>query len=191
AAAEHTATSPDAIVTLQGASITRGSASPVSGIDLEISAGTLTAIVGASGAGKSTLALAIAGLVPATGILLGSARATSEGLLSSVAYVPQRAVLFAGSVRQNLALAGDVGDDEMRRALARAGIDVDRELAHGLDTELGEGTAGVSGGQAQRISIARALLTRRPLLVVDEATAHLDPASSACVLQALREATRD
>lgn len=191
AAAAHTATSPDAIVTLQSASITRGSASPVSGIDLEISAGTLTAIVGASGAGKSTLALAIAGLVPATGILLGSAPATSEGLLSSVAYVPQRAVLFAGSVRQNLALAGDVGDDEMRRALARAGIDVDRELAHGLDTELGEGTAGVSGGQAQRISIARALLTRRPLLVADEATAHLDPASSARVLQALREATRD
>jgi ATP-binding cassette subfamily C protein len=191
-AAPPSTTSPDAVLTLRGASIVRGAATPVSGLDLEISARTLTAVVGTSGAGKSTLALAMAGLVPATGILLGSAPATRAELLSSVAYVPQRAVLFPGSVRQNLALAReDATDEDMTRALARAGIDVGRELAHGLDTELGEGSAGVSGGQAQRISIARALMTRRPLLIADEATAHLDPASSTQVLSALRDATRD
>lgn len=185
-------TSSDAILTLRGASIVRGSATPVTGVDLEITAGSLTAIVGTSGAGKSTLALALAGLVPATGVLLGSAPASRQALHDSVAYIPQRAVLFPGSVRENLALSRDgASDDDMFRALSRAGIDAGSELARGLDTVLGEGAGGVSGGQAQRISIARALLTRRPLLIADEATAHLDPASSARVLAALRDATRD
>ncbi|GGF34053.1 ABC transporter permease [Microbacterium sorbitolivorans] len=185
-------TSSDAILTLRGASIVRGSATPVTGVDLEITAGTLMAIVGTSGAGKSTLALALAGLVPASGVLLGSAPASREALHDSVAYIPQRAVLFPGSVRQNLALAREgASDDDMLRALSRAGIDARSELARGLDTVLGEGAGGVSGGQAQRISIARALLTKRPLLIADEATAHLDPASSARVIAALRDATRD
>ena len=191
APARVSGTSADAIVTMRDASIVRGSATPITGLNLEITARTLTAIIGTSGAGKSTLALALSGLVDADGILLGSAPATAEGLRGSVAYVPQRAVLFPGSVRENLALARpNASDDEMLRALERAGL-AEGELPHGLDTVTGEGASGVSGGQAQRISIARALLTRRPLLVADEATAHLDPTSSARVLDALREATQD
>lgn len=181
--------STGAALTLCGTTIARGTATPVRDVDLEIPAGTLTAVIGTSGAGKSTLALALSGLVPASGIHLGSARATPDELRASAAYIPQRAVLFPGTVRENLALARrGAGDDEMRRALERAGLDPERDLPRGLDTVVDEHAAGVSGGQAQRISIARALLTRRPLLVADEATAHLDPASSARVLRALREA---
>jgi len=183
---------PRAALRLRGTTIARGGATPVRGIDLDITAGSLTAIIGTSGAGKSSLALALSGLVPATGIFLDGAPAAVEGLRATVAYVPQRAVLFPGTVRENLALARrDATDEEMRRALERAGLAPDQELPSGLETVVGEHAAGVSGGQAQRISIARALLTRRPILVADEATAHLDPASSARVLSALRAATAE
>ncbi|WP_221583918.1 ATP-binding cassette domain-containing protein [Microbacterium sp. G2-8] len=187
------ATVADALLTLDDARVSRGDADPISGLDLVIPAGSLTALVGASGAGKSTLALAMAGLIPAEGIRLGSEPATADGLRGSVAYVPQRAVLFPGTVRDNLLLArATATDDEMRESLLRAGFaDEGRELAHGLDTRVGEGASGVSGGQAQRISIARALLTNRPIVIADEATAHLDGAAAARVVATLRDLTRD
>lgn len=175
------------LLSLRGARVRRGDAWPVSGIDLDIPARGLVALMGRSGAGKSSLGLAIAGLADAKGIRLGTGEATPADLRASVAYLPQRPVLFTGSVRDNLRLADpDASADAMTAALARAGLgDAGAELPAGLDTRVGEGAAGVSGGQAQRICLARALLTGRGVLVADEPTAQLDPASSRVVLDAL------
>lgn len=176
----------DALLTLRDARVARGGVEVVTNADLAIPARGVVAVVGPSGAGKSSLAYALAGLIPADGIWLGSERATPDGLRASVAYIPQRAVLFPGTVRDNLLLARpDATDEQMHRALESAGFRAHHDLARGLDTPVREGAAGVSGGQAQRISIARALLTGRPILVADEATAHLDPETSERVIETL------
>lgn len=180
------------LLSLRGARVRRGGSWPVSGIDLDIPVRGLIALMGRSGAGKSSIGLAIAGLVDADGIRLGAQEATPADLRASVAYLPQRPVLFTGSVRENLRLAApEASDEAMAAALARAGLgDAGSELPAGLDTRVGEGASGVSGGQAQRICIARALLTGRGVLVADEPTAQLDPASSHVVVDALARLAR-
>jgi ABC-type transport system involved in cytochrome bd biosynthesis fused ATPase/permease subunit len=150
----------------------------------------MTAVVGPSGAGKSSLALALAGLVPSHGLRLGAdpAEADAERLRAEVVYVPQRSTLFTGTVRENLLLGDPSADDAaLIAALAAAGFSHGGgELPDGLDTRVGQGAEGVSGGQAQRISIARALLTGRDILVADEPTAHLDAEAAARVMGTLR-----
>ncbi|NHI16610.1 ABC transporter ATP-binding protein [Microbacterium excoecariae] len=175
----------DALLTLSGAVVEREGVRVIDQAELAIPARGLTALVGESGAGKSTLALALAGLVPSRGIRLGSEQASEDGLRASVAYIPQRPVLVLGTVRDNLLLAQPgAGDGRMRAALAAAGLAAS-ELPDGLGTPVGEHARGVSGGQAQRIAIARAVLTERPVLIADEPTAHLDPAASRAVIDTL------
>ncbi|WOF21874.1 ABC transporter ATP-binding protein [Microbacterium betulae] len=171
--------------------VERGGRMVVDGADLAIGEG-LTVVVGPSGAGKSSLALALSGLVPASGIRLDGEPATPADLREVVSYVPQRSTLFTGSVRENLLLGGPgASDDELRDVLVAAGFPRGgAELPDGLSTSVGEGARGVSGGQAQRISIARALLTGRDVLVADEPTAQLDPASAAQVVETLRRVAR-
>ncbi|MBP2436026.1 ABC transporter ATP-binding protein [Microbacterium amylolyticum] len=180
-------------ITLDDVHVRRGEALPVRGVNLTIPERGLLAIVGRSGAGKSSLAMAIAGLIAADGILLGGEPASAHQLRRAVSTVPQRVVFFRGTVRENLHLAApDAGDETLHAALRRAGFSRGgHELPHGLDTRVGEGASGVSGGQAQRISIARVLLTGSPVIVADEPTANLDPVTSLLVLDTLRDLARD
>ncbi len=161
-------------------------------------AGKTTAIVGRSGAGKSTLAAAILGFVaPRAGAVLIDGATPLDTLdraawWRQLAYVPQVPRLFAGTVAENLRLARPGADDRaLRDALARARLHDDIEnLPDGLATRIGEGGAGLSGGQAQRLALARAFLKDAPILILDEATAHLDLETEAAIAKAISDLAR-
>ncbi|WP_181722794.1 ABC transporter ATP-binding protein [Nocardia gipuzkoensis] len=161
------------------------------GIDLELAPGTLTALVGPSGSGKSTLAKLLPRFYDVTGgrITIGGRDIrdySTEELYRTVGFVFQDVRLIRGSIRDNLRMAGqDATDDALERA-ARAAQIHDRivSLPRGYDSEIGV-DATLSGGEAQRLSIARALLADSPVLVLDEATAFADPESEAAVQDAL------
>ncbi len=152
----------------------------LSGVSLHLRAGERVALVGASGAGKSTLLCVIAGdLTPHA----GHAQAQAACLLT------QRTELFQDSLRDNLRLADPSASDErLWTVLHAAGLDADvRALATGLDTRLGEGGLGLSGGQSRRLALARLLLRPVPLWLLDEPTEALDAATAHDVLQRLAQ----
>ncbi|MEU1878925.1 ABC transporter ATP-binding protein [Streptosporangium sp. NPDC020072] len=162
------------------------------GIDLVLEPGTVTAIVGPSGGGKSTLVRLLPRFFdPAHGsITLGGVdlrRLSSHDLYRTVSFVFQDVRLLRASVADNIMLAVPHADlDEVVRAARTANIhDRILELPHGYDTVIGQ-EAGLSGGEAQRIALARALLADTPVLVLDEATAFADPQTEQAVRQALR-----
>lgn len=160
------------------------------GVDLEVAPGSFLGVVGPSGSGKSTL---VQTLVrhrdPASGrVMLGSREVgelSSSELSRTVAFVPQRPDIFHGTVRSNLLIAdGEAGEDDLRSALARAHLlEWVDSLDRGLDTPIGERGVGMSGGQLQRLAIARAFLRDPSVLVLDEATSELDSATEATVLE--------
>lgn len=153
--------------------------------DLRIPYGSVTAIVGATGAGKTTLVDLIAGLLPGT---------TGRVALApgERAVVFQEAFLFGGTVRDNVTVGLDLDDDSVWEALALACADrFVRDLPEGLDTMVGERGVTLSGGQRQRIALARALARRPALLLLDDTTSALDPATELAVLANLRRALAD
>ncbi|GAB3595490.1 ABC transporter ATP-binding protein [Microbacterium tumbae] len=161
------------------------------GVDLELHPGTITALVGPSGSGKSTLARLLprffdvtGGRITLDGHDIRSLR--SQDLYRSVGFVLQDVQLIAGTVRENLLLGRPDADQDAVEQAARAAQIHDRilELPHGYDSEIGV-DARLSGGEAQRLSIARALLADAPILVLDEATAFADPESEAAIQDAL------
>lgn len=154
--------------------------------------GEVLVLTGPSGAGKSTaLRLLMGFLRPNAGrIALNGRDALSlrpEELRRVSAWVGQRAHIFRGSIADNIALARPDATRGQIEAAARAArvAEFADALPKGLDTEVGEGGFGLSGGQAQRVAIARAFLRDRPLLLLDEPTAHLDPATEAEILDSL------
>ena len=150
------------------------------GVNLTVRKGRTVAVVGATGAGKTTLLHLIAGLIsPHVGqVRLGT---------KNVGLVFQEAFLFAESLRYNLALGSPVGERELREALQIAGAsDFVDELGLGMDTELGERGVSLSGGQRQRLALARALAMGSELLLLDDTTSALDPATEATVLKNLQ-----
>ncbi|WP_422085966.1 thiol reductant ABC exporter subunit CydC [Variovorax sp.] len=152
----------------------------LSDVSLTLRAGERVAVVGASGAGKSTLLAAVAGeLTPQAGHM----SAQPACLLT------QRTELFQDSLRDNLRLADPTASDERLWAvLQAAGLDADvRALSTGLDTRLGEGGLGLSGGQSRRLALARLLLRPVPLWLLDEPTEALDAAVAHDVLQRLAQ----
>ncbi|MFY8094283.1 MAG: ABC transporter ATP-binding protein [Niveispirillum sp.] len=162
------------------------------GIDLDLPFGTLLAVIGPSGAGKSTLADLAAGLAhPTTGRLLLDGMELTPDLLPAwrrqLAVVPQDPFLFHDTVRANLLVAApDADEPALWTALEEAvAADFVRALPQGLDTVVGERGSAVSGGERQRLAIARALLRRPRLLILDEATSALDAGSEMLVLQTL------
>ncbi|MGW1741626.1 ABC transporter ATP-binding protein [Nocardia sp. NPDC001965] len=160
-------------------------------IDLEMRPGTLTALVGPSGSGKSTLAKLLPRFydVDSGRITIGGRDIRdfgSDELYRTVGFVFQDVRLIRGSLRDNLLLARPSADDAALEIAARAAQIHDRitALPRGYDSEIGV-DAILSGGEAQRLSIARALLADTPVLVLDEATAFADPESEAAVQDAL------
>lgn len=162
------------------------------GIDLDLAFGTLLAVTGPSGAGKSSLADLAAGLAyPTAGTLLVDGVPLVPDLLPAwrrqVAVVPQDPFLFHDTIRANLLLAAPMATEaDLWTALAdAAAAGFVRALPQGLDTIVGDRGGAVSGGERQRLAIARALLRRPRLLILDEATSALDGGSEALVLETL------
>jgi len=161
---------------------------------LTLSPGMAVALRGPSGSGKTTLLMQIAGLEPGQGIeVMGRAPLdwNETALRDVLAMVPQRSRLMAGTVRENLALAGPAGDAAMLEALEAVDLTAALLPRGGLDLMLGEGGAGLSGGQAKRLCLARALLRRPRILLLDEPTEGLDSATAARVMAGLRQMLPD
>jgi len=160
----------------------------LAGVELSIQPGETVALVGASGAGKSTIAALVLRLVdPSSGrVSCGGVDLRDLSLEAwhrRVAWVPQRPKLFAGTIRENIALADpDAASEQIARAAEKAGLgSLLSTLPDGLDTIVGDGGRRLSAGQSQRIALARAFLRDAPLVVLDEPTANLDPASAASI----------
>lgn len=165
-------------------------------ISIDLPVRTITALTGPSGAGKSTLADVIGGLLtPDAGQLTLDGQPLDPALRrawrSRVTYVQQVPILFSGTVRDNLLWASpDASDDALRTALAEASADFVLRLPQGLDTKVGEHGHQFSGGERQRIILARAMLRAPDLLILDEAANALDRENDAAIartIQALRD----
>ncbi len=155
--------------------------------------GDIIAITGESGSGKSTLFKLILGLYsPASGSLTVNGEIPTDAFVRPLfAYVPQGNMVLSGSIRDNISLCNpDVDEESIINAAKAAEIyDYIAALPDGLDTMLSERGAGLSEGQIQRISIARALITEAPVLLLDEATSALDETTETKVLENIRRMT--
>ena len=166
-------------------------------INLNIPLGTVTAFVGHSGSGKSSIAKLIAGFWDVTdgSITFGGTdiqKIPLDQLNQQIAYVSQDNYLFDRSVRENIRMGKlNATDEEVERVAKAAGCDeFIRALDHGYDTICGGGGGHLSGGEKQRISIARAMLKDAPVVILDEATASIDPENEALIQNTISELTR-
>lgn len=177
----------------EGARGERSRGAVLRGLDIEIERGQVVALVGPSGAGKSTLVNLVPRFFDPTGghvrIDGNDLRELSlESLRAQIALVTQDTILFAGSVRDNIAYGRQDLSLAAVKEAARAAYadDFIEELPQGYDTEIGESGFKLSGGQRQRLAIARALLKNPPILILDEATSHLDSEAESLVQGALQ-----
>lgn len=158
--------------------------------------GRATAIIGSSGQGKTTLIRLLLCLIkPSAGHI--SLTAGDQSYLLDVshrpnfAYVPQGDKLFSGTIRENIYAGSIVSDEAIEHVLELACASFVKDLPEGLDTKVGEGAFGLSEGQAQRIAVARALLSDAPIWLFDEITSALDPATGLQLMQNILKAGRD
>lgn len=161
-------------------------------VNLTIAPGTITALVGPSGSGKSTIAKLIAGFWDATNgsITFGGIdvkKIPQKQLAAQIAYVSQDNYLFDDTIRENIRMGSpSATDSEVEQAAKDAGCDAFiRGLEHGYDTCVGGAGGHLSGGERQRIAIARALLKDAPIIILDEATAYIDPENEAVIQSAV------
>ncbi|WP_346075824.1 ABC transporter ATP-binding protein [Actinocorallia cavernae] len=173
----------------------RGGTEVLHGVSFRAEPGQTIALVGSSGAGKSTIAQLLPRLYDVDGgaVRVGGVdvrEVTAASLRATLGMVTQDGHLFHDTVRANLLLARPgAADEELWDALGRARLaEVVRSLPDGLDTVVGERGYRLSGGERQRMTIARLLLARQRVVILDEATAHLDNTSEAAVQEALTEA---
>ncbi|HZF08018.1 MAG TPA: ABC transporter ATP-binding protein [Thermoanaerobaculia bacterium] len=171
-----------------------GTAPALSGVSFTVERGETVAFVGPSGSGKTTLVKLLVGLyVPQHGRVLYNGKPGTainlDELRSQIGFVTQDTQLFSGSIRENLLFVNPTATDaECLEVLKRAACDSLLARAdRGLDTVIGEGGVKVSGGEKQRLSIARALLRRPRLLVFDEATSSLDSLTEEEITETIRE----
>ncbi len=166
----------------------------VDGISFTATAGSTIALVGASGAGKTTIAhLIMRFFDPERGTIRLAGTALQDysldALRNQIALVAQDTYLFHASLRDNILIAKpDASDDDVAAAIGRADLgEFIASLPDGLETQVGERGLRLSGGQRQRVAIARAFLKDAPVLVLDEATSHLDSISEKAIRRALAE----
>ena len=168
------------------------------GMSLDIAEKSVTALVGPSGSGKSTIAKLIASLWdPNSGsISIGGVNIREISLndfYSLVSYVSQDTFLFNTSVRENIRLGNPQASDKDVEEIAKKSgcYDFICELEDGFDTQVGSSGAHLSGGEQQRISLARAMLKNAPILILDEATAYTDPENEATIQRAVAKLAKD
>ena len=168
------------------------------GINLRMEPNSMTALVGPSGSGKSTVARLIAGFWDATGgkILLGGCPLDSipvTQLNQMISCVTQDNFLFNRSIRENIRMGRpEASDREVEEAARKCGCDAFiRSLQDGYETVAGPGGTDLSGGERQRIAIARAMLKDAPIVILDEATAFMDPENERRIQAAIAELTRN
>jgi ATP-binding cassette subfamily C protein CydD len=162
-------------------------------VSFRVLPGEALVLSGPSGSGKSTILKLLMGFSrPDAGRIALNGRdalglAPAE-LRRMIAYLPQRPVLLRATIRENIRLARPEADDGAVEAAARAAqvTAFAQDLPKGLETMVGEGGHGLSGGQRLRVALARAFLRDAPIVLLDEPTAHLDPATEALVLDSLR-----
>ena len=166
----------------------------IKNIDLDVEAGKVVALVGPSGAGKTSIVDVILGVIdPSSGQVQISGKVPSEAITlwpGALAYVPQDVIISRGTIRENVVIGFPVdesNDDDIWKALEVAELsDFVRSFPTGLDTEVGERGAKISGGQRQRLGIARALFTNPKLLILDEATSALDGETEANIAKSIQ-----
>lgn len=174
---------PSTNLELEDVSVRRGESRILSKIKLKIQGPKLIGIVGPSGAGKSTFIHLLAGLLhPAEGS--GSIKVNGEKTntldqpdwLAKIAYIPQHPYIFPSSLLDNIRFyEPDTSEERVMEIVEKIGLGpLIKELPKGIHQQIGEGGRSLSGGQEQRIALARALLSQRPILLLDEPTAHLD-----------------
>jgi ATP-binding cassette subfamily C protein CydD len=186
---------PKVTVTFQDVRLSYDPSRPpaLDGVSFRVLPGETLLLTGESGSGKTSILRILMGFRrPDTGRVAINGHDVTKlrqaELRRLCAYVGQRAHIFRGTIRDNIALARPDADDAAILAAARAAqvSDFAADLPQGLDTLVGEGGFGLSGGQAQRVAVARAFLRDAPLVLLDEPTTHLDPGTEAAVLDALR-----
>jgi ATP-binding cassette subfamily C protein CydD len=165
----------------------------LNGLSFRVPDGETLVLAGPSGAGKSTVIEILLGFVRPDGgrVTVNGADIADlvpQALARLTAWIGQRPVLFSRTIRDNIRFARpEATDAEVEEAARNANVtEFAAALPDGLDTPIGEGGYGLSGGQAQRVAIARAFLKNAPLLLLDEPTAHLDPATEQQVFDCLR-----
>ena len=155
--------------------------------------GEITAIMGESGSGKSTLFKILLGLYEPDGgsISFGNGTPINAGTRGMFSYVPQGNMILSGTIRDNITLCNENISDEQIEKATRAAVIYDfiQELPDGFDTVLSERGAGLSEGQIQRVSIARALLFDAPILLLDESTSALDEQTETALLSNIKHMT--
>ncbi len=168
------------------------------GLDLQLKAGECVAIVGPSGSGKSTIAALLQRLYePSSGQITLDRYKLAQGdirwLRDHIAIVSQTANLFDGTVEENIAYgSADVPVGEVERAARAANVhDFIMSLPNGYQTNLGENASLISGGQAQRLQIARALVKRSSIMILDECTSALDPENQQAILDTIIDRKSD
>ena len=168
----------------------------VADVSLQVRPGETVAITGASGTGKSTLLLAIAGLHPvaAGNVLIGDINLQDwpeAGLRAHLSLLPQRSALMAGTVGEALRLAAPVDDTRLWQVLAAVHLDAVISAKGGLSARIGPRGEGLSGGEARRLTLARALLRAPAVLLLDEPTEGLDDPVACAVLRGIRHLLPD
>lgn len=166
----------------------------IENLSFKVGSGEMLLLTGTSGSGKSTVIDLILGfLTPQSGRLTING-ADIDALVPAartrmIGWIGQKPVIFAGTVEDNIRFSNPTAsEDEVKAAVRKAHLEtMINNLPQGLKTLLGEGGFGVSGGQAQRIAIARAFLKDAPLLLLDEPTSHLDPSVEGDILESLKQ----
>lgn len=166
------------------------------GISIDINKGSFVALVGKSGCGKSTIAGIVScrnkgysGEVRIDDILLDDIK--EEEVMKNITVIKHNSYLFKGTVRDNLRMGNEnASEEEMKNALCRVNLWSFLENEDGLDTMLAENAKNLSGGQCQRLALARALLHNTPVYIFDEATSNIDAESEEMIMQVIKELAR-